>query len=92
MPSHLGFWRVLHRLVEALLREAAKRGTRQSLPLKEITAIVGVSIKSSKSAVSLAVKKSGAHAAFAVWLDENLEDIIQRSYAEFTEMNLRDEN
>ena len=78
--------------VEMLLREARKRGTRQSLPQKEVTAIGGVLIKSSKSAVSLSVKKSGTHAAFAVWLGENLEDIIHRSYAEFTEMNSRDEN
>ena len=78
--------------VEALLREAAKRGTRQSSVQKEVTAIGGVSIKSSKSAVSLSVKKSGTHADFAAWLDENLENIIKKSYAEFTEMNSRDEN
>ncbi len=78
--------------VEALLRGAAKRGTRQSSAQKEVTAIGGVSIKSSQSAVSLSVKKNGTHAAFAAWLDRNLEDIIKRSYAEFTEMNSQDEN
>lgn len=78
--------------VEALLREAAKRGRRQSASQKAVTAIGGVSIKSDRSAVSLSVKKSGKHAAFAAWLDENIEDIIKRSYAEFTEMNSQDEN
>lgn len=78
--------------VEALLREAAKRGRRQSASQKAGTAIGGVSIKSDRSAVSLSVKKSGKHAAFAAWLDENIEDIIKRSYAEFTEMNSQDEN
>ena len=78
--------------VEALLREAAKRGRRQSASQKAVTAIGGVSIKSDRSAVSLSVKKNGKHAAFAAWLDENIEDIIKRSYAEFTEMNSQDEN
>ncbi|MEO0853441.1 MAG: plasmid partitioning protein RepB [Cyanobacteria bacterium J06648_11] len=78
--------------LEGLLREAAKRGTRPSSSPQRIAPIDGVEIKSGKSAVSLTVKKVGTNALFADWLDTNLEDIIKRSYAEFTEMNSQDKN
>ena len=78
--------------VETLLVEAVKRGTRQSPSQMLSTPFAGVVIKSSRAAVSLSVKKSGANAGFANWLDENLEDIIRKSYAEFAEMNSQDKN
>lgn len=77
--------------LEALLSEPAKRGAKHSGAQPEIVVADGVSIKSGKGAVLLSAKKSGSNAAFAAWLDENLAEIIKRSYAEFTEMNSRDE-
>jgi len=78
--------------IEALLKESAKRGTRQASLQKEVTIAGGVTIKSNKTSVSLSVRKSGTHASFAVWLDENIESIIERSYAKFTEMKSQGEN
>ena len=78
--------------LDALLREGAKRGTRQSSQKQEATPFEGVTIKSGNASVSLSVRKSGSNAAFATWLDENLEDIIKRSYAEFTETNSLEKN
>lgn len=78
--------------VEMLLRSVRKRATRQSIQPHETTPFEGVSITSSKAALSLSVRKRGTNAAFAAWLDSNLEDIIKRSYAEFKEMAQRDEN
>ena len=40
----------------------------------------------------MSAKKSGTNAKFAEWLDENLAEIIKRSYAEFTAVNRTDEN
>ena len=40
----------------------------------------------------MSVKKSGANVKFADWLDDNLAEIIKRSYAEFTAVNRTDEN
>ena len=77
--------------LEALLKEASKRGAKQAGAGSEITPVEGVSIRSGKDALSLSVKKAGTNAAFAAWLDSNLADIIKRSYAEFTEMSSRDE-
>lgn len=78
--------------IEALLKEAAKRGTRHSSSQQRSTLFEGVAIKSNEATISLSVKKSGTNAAFASWLGENLEDIIKRSYAEFAQMNSLDEN
>jgi ParB family chromosome partitioning protein len=77
--------------LEVLLREASKRGARQGKGPTEETPIDGVTIKSGRSSVSLSVKKAGANAAFAEWLDNNLAEIIKQSYAEFTAVNRQDE-
>ncbi|MEJ6396120.1 plasmid partitioning protein RepB [Gymnodinialimonas sp. 2305UL16-5] len=77
--------------LDRLLAEAAKRGAQQKTGVSEVTPMEGVSIKSGRGAVSVSVKRSGATEAFADWLDENLEDIIQRSHAEFTQMNPPDD-
>lgn len=78
--------------LEALLKEAVKRGARPSGGAEEFTPLEGVIIRSGRSSLSLSVKKSGANAAFADWLDNNLAEIIKRSYAEFTDVNARDDN
>ncbi|MDD9723583.1 plasmid partitioning protein RepB [Sulfitobacter sp. PR48] len=77
--------------LEALIKEASKRGTKVSSGTREITPMDGVVIKASRGSVSLSVKKSGTSAEFASWLESNLEDIIKRSYTEFTDVNSEDD-
>ena len=78
--------------LEVLLKEASKRGARQGNVTSEVTPVEGVTIKTGRGSVSMSVKKSGANAQFAEWLDDNLAEIIKRSYAEFTTVNRTDEN
>ncbi|KGM46899.1 plasmid partitioning protein RepB [Sulfitobacter pseudonitzschiae] len=73
--------------LEALIKEASKRGTKVSSGPREITPMDGVVIKAGRGSVSLSVKKSGTSAEFASWLESNLEEIIKRSYTEFTDVN-----
>jgi ParB family chromosome partitioning protein len=77
--------------LEALIKEASKRGTKVSSGPREIAPMDGVVIKASRGSVSLSVKKSGTSAEFASWLESNLEDIIKRSYTEFTNVNSEDD-
>lgn len=76
--------------LEALIKEANKRGAKVSSGPREIAPMDGVVIKAGRGSVSLSVKKSGTSAEFANWLEANLEDIIKRSYAEFTVVNSED--
>ncbi|RKF12467.1 plasmid partitioning protein RepB [Roseovarius spongiae] len=78
--------------LEALLKEAKKRGAKTGDRPQEITPMEGVVIKSGRNALSLSVKKTGANAGFANWLESNLSEIIKKSYAEFTDVNPRDDN
>ncbi len=78
--------------LEVLLKEASKRGARQGNVTSEVTPVEGVTIKTGRGSVSMSVKKSGANAQFAEWLDDNLAEIIKRSYAEFKTVNRTDEN
>lgn len=77
--------------LETLIKEATKRVPRPNSGLAEVTPIDGVTIKSSRGAVSMSVKKTGTNAAFANWLDNNLTEIIKKSYAEFTAVNSADD-
>ncbi|MFD1881357.1 plasmid partitioning protein RepB [Paracoccus pacificus] len=76
--------------LEALIKEASKRGTKVSSGPRESTPVDGVVIKAGRGVLSLSVKKSGTNAEFANWLETNLVDIIKRSYAEFTHVNSGD--
>ncbi|MEO1538284.1 MAG: plasmid partitioning protein RepB [Pseudomonadota bacterium] len=78
--------------LDMLIKEATKRGARQGVGSTEVSPVEGVSIKTGRSSVSMSVKKSGANAEFAEWLDENLAEIIKKSYSEFTAVNRSDEN
>ena len=78
--------------LEFLIREATKRGAKTSSGVREITPLEGVTIKVGRGTLSLSVKKSGANAEFATWLESNLAEIIKKSYAEFTDVNLVDDN
>lgn len=77
--------------LELLIKEATKRVPRPNSGLAEVTPIDGVTIKSSRGAVSMSVKKTGTNAAFAKWLDNNLTEIIKKSYDEFTAVNPSDD-
>ena len=78
--------------LDVLLKEASKRGARQGRSSSEMTPVEGVTIKTGRGSISMSAKKSGTNAKFAEWLDENLAEIIKRSYAEFTAVNRTDEN
>jgi len=78
--------------LERLIKEATKRGAKTSPTAKETTVVEGVTIKTGRSALSLSVKKTGTNAGFAVWLEKNLSQIIEDSYAEFTAVNPADDN
>lgn len=78
--------------LERLIKEATKRGTKTSPKAEETTVVEGVTIKTGRSALSLTVKKTGTNAGFAVWLEKNLSQIIEDSYAEFTAVNAADDN
>jgi ParB family chromosome partitioning protein len=75
--------------LERLLAEIARRGARPK-ESRAVTPAPGVTIKSSNSSVTLAVKKTGKDAAFGSWLDRHLEEIIIKSYEEFTIVNTQD--
>ncbi|MWB79019.1 plasmid partitioning protein RepB [Pseudooceanicola sp. 216_PA32_1] len=77
--------------LDALIREATKRGAKTTAGLQESVPVDGVVIKSSRSTLSLSVKKAGANAGFAAWLEQNLDEIIKKSYAEFTDVNPGDD-
>jgi ParB family chromosome partitioning protein len=76
--------------LDALIKEASKRGPKVPSGPREIAPMDGVVIKAGRGSVSLSVKKSGTSADFANWLEANLEDIIKRSFAEFTGANSED--
>ncbi|WP_371171590.1 plasmid partitioning protein RepB [Aliiroseovarius sp. 2305UL8-7] len=78
--------------LDELLKEASKRGARQDRSSSEMIPVEGVTIKTGRGSISMSAKKSGANAKFAEWLDDNLAEIIKRSYAEFTAVNRTDEN
>ncbi len=72
--------------LEQLLREITRRGARPSEG-REVTPVAGVTIKSGRATIAMSIKRAGENAAFAEWLDRELEDIIKKSYQEFTAVN-----
>ena len=78
--------------LEMLLKAAAKRGARQREGAAELNPIEGVTIKSTNGSLTVSVKRTGANAGFASWLDENMAEIIKRSHAEFTAVNAKKKN
>lgn len=69
--------------LERLLSEISRRGARAGEG-REVTPAPGVTIKSSRTTLAMSVKRAGDSAAFAEWLDRELEGIIKKSYQEFT--------
>ncbi|MDO6731817.1 plasmid partitioning protein RepB [Marinovum sp. 2_MG-2023] len=78
--------------LDLLIKEATKRGAKGAVGIREIVPLEGVTIKAGRGTLSMSVKKSGANAEFATWLESNLEEIMKKSYAEFTSVNPVDEN
>jgi ParB family chromosome partitioning protein len=76
--------------LERLLREIARRGARPNEG-REVTPIAGVTIKSGRASIAVSIRRAGENAAFAEWLDRELEDIIKKSYQEFTAVNPADD-
>jgi ParB family chromosome partitioning protein len=76
--------------LEQLLREIARRGARPNEG-REITPVPGITIKSGRATIAISIKRAGENAAFAEWLDRELEDIIKKSYQEFTAVNPADD-
>ncbi|MBM1691145.1 plasmid partitioning protein RepB [Sulfitobacter geojensis] len=76
--------------LEQLMREITRRGARPSGG-REATPVPGVTIKSGRGSIAMSIKRAGENAAFAEWLDRELEDIIKKSYQEFTAVNPADD-
>lgn len=76
--------------LEQLLKEIARRGARPSEG-REATPVPGVTIKSGRGSIAVSIKRAGENAAFAAWLDQELEGIIKKSYQEFTAVNPADD-
>lgn len=76
--------------LEQLLREITRRGAPPS-EVREVKPVAGVTIKSGRATIAMSIKRTGENAAFAEWLDRELEDIIKKSYHEFTAVNPADD-
>ena len=76
--------------LEQLMREITRRGARPSEG-REATPVPGVTIKSGRGSIAMSIKRAGENAAFAEWLDRELEGIIKKSYQEFTAVNPADD-
>ena len=72
--------------LERLLLEISRRGARAGEG-REIAPVPGVTIKSTRATLAMSIKRAGDNAAFAEWLDHELEGIIKKSYEEFTAVN-----
>lgn len=76
--------------LDQLLKDIVRRGARHS-DVKEATPVRGVTIKSGKGSIAVTIKRAGESTAFADWLDSRIEDIIKKSYQEFTAVNSTDD-
>ena len=76
--------------LEQLMREITQRGARPSEG-REATPEPRVTIKTGRASIAMSIKRAGENAAFAEWLDRELEGIIKKSYQEFTAVNPADD-
>ena len=72
--------------LDAVLKEMGKRGPQERIA-NERSPLPDVKVKSSKSGVSLTIKRSAKNANFADWLDRNLDQLIQESFDRFQTEN-----
>ncbi len=66
----------------AVLDALSKRGPSQGR-VAEREPLEGLSVKSTKSSLTVTVKKSGKGKEFAEWFDQNIDRLITESYREF---------
>lgn len=78
LPDDAGSDARLHAVLESL----NKRGAKEARPV-ERAPIKGAVVKSTKSSISLTVKRAGESKAFANWLDQNIDQLIAQSYRAF---------
>lgn len=76
--------------LDQLLKEITRRGARPGVS-QETSPVEGVTVKSSKASIAISIKRIGKTAKFADWMDDHLEEILQRSYDEFTAVNRADD-
>ncbi|UWR13351.1 plasmid partitioning protein RepB [Sulfitobacter mediterraneus] len=76
--------------LDQLLREIARRGARPNEG-RETSPVPGVTIKSGRGTIAMSIRRAGENSAFAEWLDRELENIIKKSYKEFTAVNPEDD-
>ena len=65
-----------------VLTSLTKRGAKEVRP-SERYPVTGAVVKSTKSSVSLTVKRAGATKGFADWLDNNIDRLIEDSHQSF---------
>ncbi|KQI70590.1 hypothetical protein AN191_17375 [Loktanella sp. 5RATIMAR09] len=68
--------------LQAVLGGLGKRGAKDSRPAQRAP-VDGAVVKSTKSSVTVTVKRAGDTTAFADWFDENIDRLIAESYRSF---------
>jgi ParB family chromosome partitioning protein len=68
--------------LQMVLASVTKRGTKEARP-SERSPVTGAVVKSTKSSVSLTVRRAGATKGFADWLDNNIDRLIEESHQSF---------
>lgn len=68
--------------LQAVLASLTKRGPKEDRPTQR-SPVAGAVVKSTKSSVTLTVKRAGDSKEFADWLDGNIDRLIAESYQSF---------
>ncbi|MEP1942382.1 MAG: plasmid partitioning protein RepB [Sulfitobacter sp.] len=68
--------------LQAALDGLSKRGAKE-VRATERSTVSGAVVKSTRSSVSLTVKRAGDSREFAEWLDDNIDRLIKESYQSF---------
>ncbi|WP_368188535.1 plasmid partitioning protein RepB [Aestuariibius sp. HNIBRBA575] len=68
--------------LQIVIESLSKRGAKETRSA-ERSPISGTVVRSTKSSVSLTVKRAGDTEAFADWLDDNFDRLIKESYQSF---------
>ncbi|MEP3544713.1 plasmid partitioning protein RepB [Tateyamaria sp.] len=68
--------------LQAILNNLDKRGPKDTRPTLRAP-IDGASVKSTKTSVTLTIKRAGRGKEFADWFDENIDRLITESYRSF---------
>jgi ParB family chromosome partitioning protein len=66
----------------AVLASITKRGVKQSRPVQR-SPIAGTVVKTTKSSITLSVKRAGRNKKFGDWFEENIDELLEESYRKF---------